>query len=196
MASLVESSILQAAFTMAKGDLKYRLRRLWKKDPKCHWCGEPTFLILIPEGVELKIGKQHPKMATIDHLYSRYDPERKERFDGEPQTVLACHACNDRRNEEEQAAVPVEERTKRARELNEKRSRRKKKWKRELPVVFTEKMKVPEDHKEFNKQVNHLHYLANRGILLIRKPESSENPEEELERIANEIYLALTGKQL
>lgn len=184
---------------MVKQRLKHRLRRLWEKDPRCHWCGKPTFLILTPPGVDFNIGKQHPKMATIDHLRSRYDSTRKERSpeDNEPRTVLACHACNDKRNEEEQAQVPTEERSRRSRYLNRKRHRKRKKWKEKLSTYFTERMVLPFHHEEFNKQVRHLHFLANRGVSLIRdKSEESNEAEEELQEIAAEIYLALTGRKI
>jgi 5-methylcytosine-specific restriction endonuclease McrA len=55
---------------------------LWRKDPRCFWCGKLTVL------TEAK----QRNAATIDHLYSRLHPKREN--NGLINTVLACRACN------------------------------------------------------------------------------------------------------
>lgn len=76
-----------------------------KKDPHCYWCGKEVIYY------ELKHGERTPhNFATLDHLYSRYSPLRREVHFKEKTLVLACNACNHRRGIEETMALPVEER--------------------------------------------------------------------------------------
>jgi len=78
--------------------------RLHAKDPKCHWCKRETILTNVPE---IK-GKPNPLMATVDHLVSRYHPERwVKKEDQEPRRVLACFECNNRRSKEETNMLPA-----------------------------------------------------------------------------------------
>lgn len=77
--------------------------RLWQNDPSCHWCKRPTKLLHIAE-IQ---GEADPLMATIDHLVSRYHPERWVRRD--LTKVLACYECNAKRSREETKALPREE---------------------------------------------------------------------------------------
>jgi len=163
----------------------------------------------------MNIGAQHPRMATIDHLRSRYDETRREKptkENNDPRTVLACHACNDQRNEEEQGSMPKEELTKRSRRVNQKRRRRRKNWFKTVNEHFTEKIQPGEDHDSFNKQIKQLHLLVNHGAALLRReaglphwtdgdpvaPKMPDDPEEikrGLQAIAAEIKLALTGEK-
>lgn len=77
--------------------------RLHAKDPKCHWCKRETVLTNVPE---IK-GMPDPLMATIDHLVSRYHPERwVKKNPEEPRRVLACFECNQRRCREETELLP------------------------------------------------------------------------------------------
>lgn len=81
--------------------------KLWQNDPRCHWCKRETKLINVPE-LE---GPADPLMATIDHLISRYNPERWVRRD---QTkVLSCYECNENRARQETLALSKEELVKR-----------------------------------------------------------------------------------
>lgn len=62
-------------------------RKLFKEDPHCFWCGCLTTL-----------DYSNPRLttlATVDHLYSRWHPARSRR---KHVKVLACFACNQRRN--------------------------------------------------------------------------------------------------
>lgn len=70
--------------------------------------------MLITE-LEAKATKQKDVMATIEHLRSRYRPDRA---DGNPnrerRLVLACWRCNNDMNKLEQAQVPLNEKRRRA----------------------------------------------------------------------------------
>lgn len=92
---------------MSKSNQRLRLQRirLWKEDPHCYHCGLLTELP--PKKAHLK---NKPHYATIDHLYSRYDPRRYAPMVGkEKRRVLACFACNQKRSIQETAALPKEE---------------------------------------------------------------------------------------
>jgi hypothetical protein len=68
------------------------------QDPRCYWCGRETILTNISE---IK-GKPNPLLATIDHLISRYNPERWIKAkEGENRKVLACFECNNGRSAKE-----------------------------------------------------------------------------------------------
>ncbi len=90
-----------------------RLIALWlASDAKCHWCGNPTVLFVVPPKSPARVrrhGAQFPDRATIDHLDSKLSSERKQRNDQRPRTVLACYECNQSCCREEQAALPKEE---------------------------------------------------------------------------------------
>jgi hypothetical protein len=89
------------------GQNKKRKIRLWNQDPHCHWCGCLTELICDPE---IKPGQVNPKMATVDHLRTKYDPNRWTNNNGkEERTVLACFKCNNDRAAKENASRPIED---------------------------------------------------------------------------------------
>ncbi len=75
--------------------LKYKLFSI---NPSCHWCKQPVKMY----GTLLPGESLPPDSATIDHVKSK--PERG--FSGHTEKVLACHACNHRRNEEEKRQRP------------------------------------------------------------------------------------------
>lgn len=86
-----------------------RLLNLYARDPHCHWCHKFTVLYTL---------RRHEKapddMATLDHLYSRLNPERKPNLCGEERTVLACWGCNFERGKDEYAQLSIEEKRKRS----------------------------------------------------------------------------------
>ena len=78
--------------------------RLWQDvKGRCHWCGRETKLLNIPE---IK-GPAPADMATIDHLISRYSPERWVKRGNAK--VLACYECNSKRANEETMSLSKEE---------------------------------------------------------------------------------------
>ena len=88
---------------MSNRSLKLKLHQI---DPKCHWCQRVTLLTNIAH-----VGSNpNPLMATIDHIVSRYNPERwVKRKPHEIRKVLACFECNNRRASEETARLSKEE---------------------------------------------------------------------------------------
>jgi 5-methylcytosine-specific restriction endonuclease McrA len=83
---------------------KKRKLKLFALNPHCHWCGKLT---------RLYKHNQHKKTpldaATLDHLRSRYNPERLIPSPDKEQTVLACWECNHKRGEQETKETPPEE---------------------------------------------------------------------------------------
>jgi hypothetical protein len=67
-----------------------RRRNLWLANPRCHWCGTPTFLPETP-GPHSTIERK----ATLDHLFSRFHPQPARKL--ARRTVLACESCNAQR---------------------------------------------------------------------------------------------------
>lgn len=83
----------------------------WKRDNRCHWCKCTTVLILRPHDMNKGVDKilPHPREATIDHLRSRFHPDRHEPNPAlEYRRVLACWKCNNMRGIEEQRAIPID----------------------------------------------------------------------------------------
>lgn len=73
--------------------------RLFRADPHCFWCG-CLVRLNVPHGT--------PDLATVDHLYSRFHPARKENHKRQDRVlhVLACFACNHERGLCEQHQKP------------------------------------------------------------------------------------------
>lgn len=93
------------------GRHRRRLLKLWHEDNRCHFCNQPTILVLAPSGVSGRLRHivQFAERATIDHLHSRLSGRKTQINDGTESTVLACYECNQRRNDEEQSALPIDE---------------------------------------------------------------------------------------
>lgn len=63
-----------------------RRARLFAENPLCFYCGVET---------TLDTKRNLPNMATIEHLFPRLHPRRREpNTTGERRLVLACSACN------------------------------------------------------------------------------------------------------
>lgn len=90
--------------------IKKRRAKMMGTDPHCHWCGVNVVYY------QLRPGETTPdNFATIDHLYSRYSSIRQTISDGKTKTlVLACNECNQKRSDEETAALGIEEIRRRA----------------------------------------------------------------------------------
>ena len=93
-------------YTMPRTPMGNHLRkqrhRMWLRNPYCHWCGKLTRLL------DVNGGPQPVDMATVDHLFSRFNKGRENyslgikctSHAGNPmiiRRVLACFACNQRR---------------------------------------------------------------------------------------------------
>jgi hypothetical protein len=79
-----------------------RRTRLLARGRRCHWCGIEVIYIHAPEWTR---GAMPANFATVDHLDDRLScPGRANRAPAPGErTVLACLACNLRRNREQQA---------------------------------------------------------------------------------------------
>lgn len=98
---------------MAWAKTKRRRQILFEMDPHCYWCGVEVFMP--PDGSRRLKGKTCHRVATLDHLRSRWHPQRAEPNPmREERTVLSCWKCNNDRNTEEQLALPKEERWRRS----------------------------------------------------------------------------------
>lgn len=88
----------------------------WKANPRCYYCNELTILPTdIPDLLDLQAqGITPDNMATIEHIYTRYDTERFEE-NGEKKCVLACYKCNHDKEQERASLIPKEELQKRSR---------------------------------------------------------------------------------
>jgi hypothetical protein len=67
-----------------------RRRNLWLANPRCHWCGTPTFLPETP-GPHSTIERK----ATLDHLFSRFHPQPARKL--ARRTSLATPSAHDGR---------------------------------------------------------------------------------------------------
>lgn len=79
--------------------------RLFRADPHCFWCGVEVQL----ERMVVQRKDNLSTLATVDHLYSRWHPERKERHTSQESGVLhvlACHDCNQERAAAETQMIP------------------------------------------------------------------------------------------
>ncbi len=68
----------------------------------CKWCGKPCYLHGDPARLRPS-GKLSGKAATIDHVYHRSDPRRREPG-GYNAVVMACATCNRKRGLEAETA--------------------------------------------------------------------------------------------
>lgn len=74
-------------------DAQWRRRRM-QIYPYCHWCTTKLIYYKLPPTVPK--GGLPDNFATIDHLYDRFDKEKRaEAWKKKvPQRVLACNKCN------------------------------------------------------------------------------------------------------
>ena len=73
--------------------------KLYELDPHCHWCKQKTVLTDVKKMNKRTI---NPLMATVDHVYSRYDLRRfVKKTPNEVRKVLACFNCNNTRARQE-----------------------------------------------------------------------------------------------
>lgn len=83
-----------------RAELKSGLRLAWEENPRCHWCNRSTIWWCQDSG------RIPDDAATRDHVLSRNQRKPGQKTD----VVLACYRCNQRRNDEDIASIPIEER--------------------------------------------------------------------------------------
>jgi 5-methylcytosine-specific restriction endonuclease McrA len=93
-------------YKLSKKELR---QQLWNEDPHCYWCG-----VFTEEPIQ-NGGRLSDDTATLDHLYTRYEMEKRV-SEGNP-FVLACNKCNHDRGEAATQAQPIEELWRRAGQL-------------------------------------------------------------------------------
>jgi hypothetical protein len=81
---------------------KKRKLKLFAQHPFCYWCEKPVKLY--PHTCHHKLDE-----ATLDHLRTRYNPDRQIPSPAQEQTVLACWGCNHRRGAEDTRNTALEE---------------------------------------------------------------------------------------
>ena len=91
--------------------LARRRKKLWLEDDRCRFCRKPT--ILAQFSTKEVVARNRDRLATIEHLDSRYNPNRgnrgkNENGENEERTTLACWRCNNDRNKVEQESIPRE----------------------------------------------------------------------------------------
>ncbi|MFL6282749.1 MAG: HNH endonuclease [Pyrinomonadaceae bacterium] len=99
--------LIKAAPPVTAKPKKTRRRQLWKRDPHCFWCGRVTNIRTVNLG----------DSATVEHIYHKQHPRRRDTRKHLPSTVLACYRCNTERGAPEvttSGACPVIEQTIRA----------------------------------------------------------------------------------
>ena len=97
-----------------------RRNRLLSRGRVCFWCGVEVVYIHAEEWPK---GTMPANFATVDHLYDRLtypDRQAADAIRGE-RTVLACFACNQRRNQERHQALAKRQEKGRATRLPEAR---------------------------------------------------------------------------
>lgn len=95
------ANVIVHVIAMRNRKLKLKLHKI---DPRCYWCKKETVLPPKPNN------SPFPSLATIDHIYSRFDIRRfVEKKPGEIRRVLACYECNQKRAREEEARLTREE---------------------------------------------------------------------------------------
>lgn len=85
--------------------LARRRMKLWLEDDRCRFCRKPT--ILAQFSTAEVVARNRDRTATIEHLDSRYNPNRGK-SENEERTTLACWRCNNDRNKIEQESIPKE----------------------------------------------------------------------------------------
>ena len=62
-----------------------------KFDSRCYWCKSEVYECA-------RVGQKHPKLATVDHIRSKQECLTKKEYKSNRNQVLACQACNAKRN--------------------------------------------------------------------------------------------------
>lgn len=82
---------------------KQRVRLFEEQGGKCWWCDCP--MMELGESVVGHWRNPPANMATLDHVYGKFDRRRHEPHRGERRKVVACYACNQRRRDEPRLGI-------------------------------------------------------------------------------------------
>ena len=90
--------------------------RLMEQNPHCHWCGIEVVYFYAQEWGPRpgQAGKMPTNFATLDHIYDRWDWEirlQKAKERDATRHVLACNACNRKRNNDRMKEIPKDAHT-------------------------------------------------------------------------------------
>ena len=77
-----------------------------QQDPHCYWCKVEVVYYKLSEVPKKGLPAN---FATIDHLFDKWEGDKRREAwkQMRSQTVLACHSCNHRRNEERMKEISV-----------------------------------------------------------------------------------------
>lgn len=130
-----EEIIAKYAEHNRKMPIKALRQQLLAKDPHCHWCGIQVRELNLGN---LKKGQFAPDdMATIEHLYDRFEPEKRYQvYSNYEDKVLACFKCNTERSTNKHKSMTLKEKVERNR-LGVLRKQQKSKLSR--PIFFSKK---------------------------------------------------------
>jgi len=99
--------------------LRRQLEAFVRNDNRCYYCKQPTILYSLDVLQNWPKGKPlDPMMATIEHLYSRNNPQRHLQDGSESSHVLAHRRCNQRQNLKELSSATIAQRLKARAEKN------------------------------------------------------------------------------
>jgi hypothetical protein len=95
-----------------------KIGKLMKIDPHCYYCGIGLIWYKTTGNEKLP-----HNFATIEHLYDKYEPEKRREFHKkcQSQTVISCFRCNQKRGEERTKMIPIEQRKVREKILQERK---------------------------------------------------------------------------
>lgn len=94
--------------------IKQRREKLWKQDPRCCYCHVETILPLdaikkhnIEDPTKLNLLPREilNRIATIEHVYTKFDDRRYADVHGSP-TTLACYKCNQEKGAQDFKTLP------------------------------------------------------------------------------------------
>lgn len=105
---------------------KNQRKKLYAENPYCPFCGVKMILpedvgfvdIVHGDGTLTQNLKYAPdNLCTIEHLYSRFNPQRQTRNqNNERRRIICCKKCNQDRGRQEELNVGIDELRRRSRE--------------------------------------------------------------------------------
>lgn len=94
---------------MSSKALARQRKAMWKRNPRCYYCGVVTILRPLHIPHEPLSPEIRDRVATLDHVRARHHPDRtKPPEPGEVLHVLSCWRCNNERDRRELREKPIE----------------------------------------------------------------------------------------